>query len=270
MSIIKTEAIILHSRKEGETIKILTVYSLQFGKMSLMAKGARNAKSRYLGVLDTFNHISAVIYHKENRDIQYISQAEIISSFPSVHGSLGKMALAAIACELLERNEPQEHSNPELFRTILEVLSTLEKAESGLRNIIRAFQLKFIQISGVHPILDHCHACKKTETGSFVFFDLQHGFYTCEKCGLANEGYFRIENSTIDNMRWLAQVPISQSPRAKISPFIGKQMDEFIQRFMTYHFEHIHHLKSIKYLQELSNGLQSKKMNRKAEYGETK
>ena len=62
MAIKKAEAIILHSRKQGETSKILTLYTREFGKMSAMAKGSRGTRSKYLGALETFNHVSLVFY----------------------------------------------------------------------------------------------------------------------------------------------------------------------------------------------------------------
>jgi DNA repair protein RecO (recombination protein O) len=255
MSITKAEAIVIHSRKQGETSKILTVLTSQFGKMTLIAKGARNPKSKYLGVLDTFNQIAIVLYRKENRDIQFLSQAEIINSFPSLHASLGKMALAAITCELIEKSEPQEHANPELYKYLLEALETLELSENGLRNIVRSFQLKFIENSGFHPNLEHCNKCKKTEPSSINFFDVERGFYNCENCGIRSQVNIRLQKNALENLRWLNQAPISESTKAQVSALIGKQIDDFLLQYIKYHFEHLHYLKSLKYLKELSNGL---------------
>ncbi|HNY91144.1 MAG TPA: DNA repair protein RecO, partial [bacterium] len=92
MPLSKTEAIVLHTRKQGETSKILSLYTLHYGRLSVMAKGARSLKSRYSGVLEPLTHIQIVFYRYEARDLHYLSQAEIVTPFASIHGQLGKMA----------------------------------------------------------------------------------------------------------------------------------------------------------------------------------
>ncbi len=47
MPLQKTDGLILRSIPLGETSKILTIYSKDFGKVSIIAKGARSARSRY-------------------------------------------------------------------------------------------------------------------------------------------------------------------------------------------------------------------------------
>jgi DNA repair protein RecO (recombination protein O) len=248
MSIEKTEAIILHSRKQGETSKILTVFSNLFGKMSLMAKGARNPKSKFLGTLNTFNHVSLVFYRKENRDIQYISQADIINSFESIHQSLGKMALAAIPAEMIDKNEPLDHANPQLFKLFKSTFETLNNSTTGLKNIIRSFKLKFVEISGFSPMLEKCHNCEKTNISQYHYFDLERGFYTCELCGIPTEVNYKLAGKALEFLRWFYQTPVGPSALAKVSSPIGKQIDEFLILYIKYHFEHLRHLKSLKFL----------------------
>ena len=146
MAINKAEAIILHSRKQGETSKLLTLYTREFGKMKAVAKGSRGPRSKYLGSLETYNHVALVFYRKEGRLVQYLSDAAIIESFAGLHSQLGKMALAAVACEIVDKSE-DEASHPALFQLLLHTMQALNEHEIGLRNIIRAFQLQFASSS---------------------------------------------------------------------------------------------------------------------------
>ena len=255
MSILKTEAIILSSRKSGETSKILTMLTRHYGKISLMAKGARSTKSKYLGVLETFNHVSIVFYHKETRGLQYISQAEIIEPFPSIHQGLGKMALAAIPLEIVSKTEPEGHSNPRLFDLVLETLKSLEAAQSGLTNIIRAFQIHFLNLSGMLPNFEKCFRCGRTETGAVHYFDIDRGVYYCEHCGVVPEVNVRLSANALENVRWLSRVPISAASQARISARLGKEIDFFLVSYLRYHFEGLKEIRAYRYLDELSKGL---------------
>lgn len=256
MSIKETEAIVLHSRKQGETSKILTMLTHSFGKMSLMAKGSRNVKSKYLGVLETFNYISIIFYYKESRSLQFTSQAEIIDSFPGIHAELGKMALAAVPLEIIEKTEPREHKNPQLFQLLLDTLRAFETCTSGLKNITRSFQLKFLKISGIQPQLEKCNQCGNVKAEGMNHFDLDRGFYHCRACGGPFETSVELSCNALENLRWLNQAPVHSAGKANITAQTGKQIDHFLVSYFKYHFEGLKNIKSLKYLQDLTNHLQ--------------
>jgi DNA repair protein RecO (recombination protein O) len=257
MSIVKTEAIILRSRKQGETSKILTALTAHYGKLSLMAKGSRSSKSRFPGTLELFNHIRIVFYKKENRDIQYISQAEIIQHFPGIHGQLGKMSLAAILCELVEKTEETGHRNPQLFQWLADALCSLERSESGLKNIIRVSLLKFLRLSGFEPALSSCYACGNANLEDWHDFDLQHGVYFCAACASTVEGGLKLTGNAMKSLRWLNRISLNQVLNARLSSAAARQVDDFIKQYFIYHVEGFRLLKSWDHLEKLERNLRS-------------
>ena len=62
--IVSTDAIVLRSMKYGETSKIVTLYSKKFGKIKVIAKGARSAKSKFGASLEPMMHSSVIFYKK--------------------------------------------------------------------------------------------------------------------------------------------------------------------------------------------------------------
>jgi DNA repair protein RecO (recombination protein O) len=257
MAIEKASAIILHSRRYGETSKILSLFTRQFGKLSLMAKGSRSIKSRHLGALEPYNHISLVFYRKESRDIQYLREVDIIDSFPSVHQQLGKMALAAIACEIVERTEAIEHVNPELFRLLLVVLRTLETATSGQKNIIRAFLLKFLRLYGLAPELRYCAKCGREDIDDRLYFSYSDGVFSCDLCGAIDGPVFEMSKQTLHFLRWFDRSPLSRANEANVSRSTGQIIDNFLLTYSRYHIEGLKTLKSIQHLAQLQETLES-------------
>jgi DNA repair protein RecO (recombination protein O) len=251
MSLIRSEAIVLHSRKQGETSKILVLYTQRAGKITAMAKGSRTTKSRYLGVLEPFNHISMVYYQKETRDIQYISSAEIINHFPGIHSNLKKMSIAAIPCEIIERAEEKEHENHRLFRLLLEFLTALEQEENGLLNFVKSFQIKFLDIAGFKPQLERCNNCHRTDAAELQFFSLENGAYLCSRCAQGVEAGMRLSAFALQNLRWFLSTPLSQAFRARIDARTGKEIDFFLLSNLRYHIDHLQYLKSLEYIEKL-------------------
>ncbi|MBN1464959.1 DNA repair protein RecO [candidate division KSB1 bacterium] len=250
MGISKAEAIILHSRKQGETSKILTLYTREYGKISVMAKGSRGLRSKYLGTLEMFNHVSIVFYRKEGRSLQYLSDASIVESFPLLHGQLGKIALAAVACEMVDVNE-EEASHPEQFQLLLSALRSFNDSEQGLRNILRAFQIQYISHAGYAPMLEACCYCQKLQADEVNFLSLERGVYSCGQCGLLPEASRRVRGYVIELLRWLKNVPIENAAQARVSRSAGEEMDAILADYLKTHVEAFAHLHSIEHLKKL-------------------
>ncbi|HOT95638.1 MAG TPA: DNA repair protein RecO [bacterium] len=256
MPLNKTEAIVLHARKQGETSKILSLYTLHHGRQSVMAKGARSLKSRYSGVLEPLTHIQMVFYHYENRDLHYLSQAEAVHPFPRIHGELGRMALASIPCEICERNEAVGHANPALFSLLLESLLLLDTAENGQRQIVRAFMLHYLDLSGFRGEYRLCLGCREEKLRDRQFFDYSSGGYRCSACeGMAGEGQ-PISKRALQALHYLGHARLDQSINLRSDPELGRELDQFLLANLRWHLEPLRLLRSIAYLEQLQSHLQ--------------
>ena len=103
MSSLKTEAIILKGFKYGDSSKIITLFSQDIGKFSAIVKGVRNSKSKNSGVFENMNLVNVLFNKKDNRDLQFISNAECISSFPKVKENFEKLMVAYKLLELHQK-----------------------------------------------------------------------------------------------------------------------------------------------------------------------
>ncbi len=261
MAIKKAEAIILRARKQGETSKVLTLYTREFGKMSAMAKGSRGIRSKYLGALETFNYVSLVLYKKEGRGMQYLSDASIIEPFSSIHSTLGKMALAAVPCEIIDKSEEDDHSHPEQFQLLLNTLTALEKNASGLRNIIRAFQVHYISMAGFEPRLQSCHFCGKTEVDDVNFLSVEHGLYSCNHCGHLKESAKKISGYVIELLRWFQAASVKEASQARVSRVVGAEIDGILTAYLQAHIDTLYNLKSVEHLKKLEIDLSTNEKN---------
>ena len=72
MEIRHTPALILKSIDWSETSKILTCFSKEFVKISLMVRGAKRPKSSFRGLCEPLHHIDLIYDFKELRDLNSI------------------------------------------------------------------------------------------------------------------------------------------------------------------------------------------------------
>src|SRR5580765_3812181 len=115
MAIVKTEAFVLKSFRYGDTSKIVTLYTKDLGKISAIVKGARNFKSRICGTLETMNYINAILYVKQNRELQLLSDAEYKNSFPNIISDYSKLESAFRIIDTLNQSIGEHEKNHPLF-----------------------------------------------------------------------------------------------------------------------------------------------------------
>ncbi len=157
--IVKTEAVVLRSMKYGETSSILTLYSREFGRISVMAKGARSPGNRFGATLQPMSHVSAVIYRYEHRDLHLLSQCDSVSRFPHLADDLDKFAAAMSVAELLEHVAREEQRNDHLFELTLSVLRAINDAASNAQNARFFFELHLADLLGFKPNFHACLSC---------------------------------------------------------------------------------------------------------------
>src|SRR5262249_56754234 len=95
MSLIKTPAMTLKSRKWGEADRIVTFYTKSLGKIRGIARGARRQKSRFGAALEplTLSHLN--LFEKSGDSLYRISQVDLLEPFVRCRENLTVMAAGA-------------------------------------------------------------------------------------------------------------------------------------------------------------------------------
>lgn len=142
------EGIVLARRNFGEADRILSVYTKNHGRLSLIAKGIRRPKSRKRGHLEVFSHVR--FQAVTGRGLSLMTEAEVIDSFNQIRKNLKRVALAYYFMEVIGRTTHEEERNPEVFRLLLAYLEAL-KREKELKRLRLSFVLELLTTLGFWP-----------------------------------------------------------------------------------------------------------------------
>lgn len=158
MALLKTPAIALKSRRWGEADRIVTFYTLRFGKVRGVARGARRIKSRFGSALEPFVHSELNLFEKAGDSLYRVTQADIREPFGPLREDLTLMSAAARLTNLVAAVTADHDPGPRVFETLLAGLRALSEAkEPGLVTLL--FQVKLLGLTGFRPQTDHCAAC---------------------------------------------------------------------------------------------------------------
>lgn len=143
-----SEGIILARKNYSEADRILIVFSKNYGKLSLLAKGIRKLKSKKRGHLEIFSHVkfSAVTTNA----IDIIAEVETINTFSKVRANLNKISLAYYFCEVVTKTTREDEIKNEVFNILIKFLSRLEN-ETSLKKLRHEFLYELLEELGYWP-----------------------------------------------------------------------------------------------------------------------
>jgi DNA repair protein RecO (recombination protein O) len=187
--IVKTEAVVLSKMDYRDSSSILTLYTKDYGKISVIHKGARSPKSKKGFIAEPLNHLQIIIYRKDSRDLQLLSSADLISHFPRIKEDLDKLKYSLAILELVKNLTPEGEENTKLFNSLTRILFLLDSSDEGPKVTFGRFFLFFLKEIGYEIQLKKCSSCQNNlMNGDNLGYNSELGIF-CSQCS----GNFRID-----------------------------------------------------------------------------
>ena len=167
------QAIILSSTDYGESDRIITLFSLEHGRLKAFAKGARASRRRFGGMLEQANRLELTLQLKQD-GLSRLEQVETAHCHPGLRSNLDALALALYGCELVEALTPEGHPLPRLFRLLTALLDYLDQGTATQADR-RFYEINLLNILGYRPPLESdalrpLQNCLRTGTFGLVSF----------------------------------------------------------------------------------------------------
>jgi DNA repair protein RecO (recombination protein O) len=182
MALVKSRAISLKSYRLGETSKVVVCYTRNYGKVRLVAKGARKGGGRLGAALEPMLVSGVVFYLREGRGLLLVSQADVERQWPELRRDVVRMAYAGAALELTDALVSEREPDPGLFDLLEDSLDRAAAAPpSSLDMALWNFELSLASALGYAPELARCIVCGGPLAGR-ASFAARRGGIVCGDC----------------------------------------------------------------------------------------
>lgn len=174
---VTTKAITISATDCKENDKYILLYSLEYGKISILARGIRKptAKLRFAADQFCFGQFELA----QTADRYTLKTCEQLESFYSLREDIVKYYSACTIAESLMNYTEEGQSEPLLFVDTLKALEALSCGINPLLVTLR-YMLKFFEINGFKLQLNTCVMCGKSDKRYFL--NLQLGGLVCDRC----------------------------------------------------------------------------------------
>ncbi|MDF2854398.1 MAG: recombination protein RecO [Neobacillus sp.] len=226
----KCEGIIIRTTDYGETNKIITLYTREWGKIGVMARGAKKPKSRLSSITQLFTHGYFLV--QRGTGLGTVQQGEMITSFRSIGEDIFLTAYASYIVELTDKCTEDKKANPFHFELLFQTLNYMNEGfEPDI--LMNIYEMKMLNVLGMNPILNQCSVCGSTD-GHFSF-SIREGGFICHRCLNKDPYHFKLLPATVKLLRLfyyfdlsrLGSISIKEETKAELKKVITAYYEEY-------------------------------------------
>ncbi len=146
------QAVVLSALDYGETDRIVTLFTLEHGRLRAFAKSARKSRKRFGGGLEPGNRLDVTLGLKVD-GLSRLERGDATSGCATTRDQLESLALTMYCCELVDALTPEGHPLPRLYRLLCALLDYLNLAAAN-QSDRRFFEINLLNILGYRPQTD--------------------------------------------------------------------------------------------------------------------
>jgi DNA repair protein RecO (recombination protein O) len=246
--IVRTEAVVLKAMDYRESSRILTLYTREFGKQSVLVKGARGPKSKLAGTTEPLNYVQVVYYKKNDRELQLLTQCDIVRPWRRLIDQLEKMGPAMAIAELTNAVTHDEEQNVRQFELLIDCLDAVNDATSNATNAFYVFEVRLLEILGFRPEFRVCSSCGLeigTEQAGKLSIDAARAGVHCGECAGQGRGLERISQGAVNVLRRMQEfAAIRSATNITLSSQLRNEIAGVLRQYLQSHVEGLRGLKS--------------------------
>ncbi len=240
-TIVKSKAFVLNKLDFGDTSKIVNFYSNEFGRVAGIIKGARSSKSKIGKIVDVLNLVEIIFYKKDGRDIQVVTQADLISNYTNIKTDLDKLKYASSIIELVLKLTLEDDPHKRLFSGMEKILQRLDSEQTEPMLLFIMFYKFLLEEIGYGIEAGNCSKCNsKLSLSKEVLYNFELGFM-CKSCGADHLINYKFSSELFYKIICLSQ-------RNKNCSYNKNELENiisFFEKFLIYHVDEYNGLKSL-------------------------
>jgi DNA repair protein RecO (recombination protein O) len=170
----KTEGIVLHGLKYGDSGRIVTVYTEAFGRCSFILQGIHAKKSSSkANLLQPLFLLEIEIDHRQGRELQRAREIRTNHPYQTVPYDIVKASQAIFLAELLYKVLKEEEARPELYQFLSHSFQIFDLIQHGVANFHFAFLIQLTSYMGFAP--------NDNFSEELPFFDMASGLFVANR-----------------------------------------------------------------------------------------
>lgn len=225
----RAEAIVLKGMDFGEADRILTLYTRAFGKVRVIAKGARRPSSRLAGYVEPLAHGSFQL--ARGRELDVLTQAETRAAHRALREDLISTAAGWYVAELVDRFTVERAPSAPTFELLATALRRLDRGHPASL-VCRWFDLHLLERAGFRPELWRCVTCGRPPEETENLWSPAAGGVVCARCRTGAGLVTILSVRALKALRYLARSEFAEAARLRVDAALAAELERHLRLFL--------------------------------------
>jgi DNA repair protein RecO (recombination protein O) len=165
---------------------VLSLFTVELGRISALARGARKSRRRFGGVLEPMHTLEVTLDERPSSELYILREAKIDKPRTGMLESLDRLDAAGRALGWVRRAAPPKTPEPALWTALEDLLDRLSYANDAApaRQRLAESGLALLAAFGWAIDFERCVRCgKEAGAGQAAALDPVRGGLVCQSCG---------------------------------------------------------------------------------------
>ena len=200
-------AIVLRWRPYGESDKIVTFLTQDFGKLTGIGKGAQRSRRRFANSLEPLARVRMYFRLRPGASLAFLESSELVRP-PAGLTDPKRFAYASYLTELVDQLTVEEHPVADLYALLDEALSVLAEAPPT-GGLLRGFEMQLLARTGYDPQLDRCVECRRyLAENEPAYLNATHGTFSCPTCNQSGRPLVLVASGLLAQLQTLKSLSL--------------------------------------------------------------
>ncbi len=242
-----TTGIILKRRDYQENDRLFCLYTKDFGKIDVVARGTKKISSKLKGYLEPFYLVKLMI--AKGKVIDKLANCNTIRTYANLHTEQTLLGFALInyLAEGTDALISGHVAQSDKFNLLVETLDLLEREiandlsekKERLLFMVNIYFLKLLGLLGYQPEIQRCVLCHKGILLTKNIFDFVKGGLVCEECKkiCLIEDYLRVSDGVIKLLQLVKEKSLEYFVNLPVELSEHKEFSKVTEKLVTVNIE---------------------------------
>jgi len=166
MNLLKTEGLILRSIPFKDYDQIMTLYTPDYGLISVVVKAARSQKRGLSSAISPLNRVD-LVFKRGKQELHSCRELSALNHHLFLREKSDALRAACEFAQAIRTSQLPEKPSPELYTLLIKMIERIADSPS-LSSLLAAFRLKIVRHDGLLRWNSICSGCQKNlETPHF-------------------------------------------------------------------------------------------------------
>lgn len=201
----------------GESDKIATLLTEDYGKLTGIAKGAKNSRRRFANSLEPLARVRVHFRRRASASLAFLESCELLVPTSELMEP-SKFAYGSYLTEITDQLTVEEHPAADLYALLDEGLATMQRGPAT-GAFLRGFELQLLARSGYDPPMDRCNACQRPFVhDDIAYLHLNQGTFSCASCNTRGDPTAELPSGLLPRLAALRELPMADCQAQSLGP----------------------------------------------------